>query len=103
MTNECIKPVIPNLRKFPEFIWESIVDEGEIPDTADMGAWRQIETTDRPHPSHIRGQLEIRKDMVPARLYGPGEAKRNSLGEVTGVQGQEFDLSQLSVELTVGT
>ncbi len=89
---------IPNLSNFLPNEQEAI-KRGDIPYTAECGAWREATPQDQPHPSHVLGNTEKKKEMIPIRLYGPGTT--NSTNEFDAVLGVEYDPTQFRVWETV--
>lgn len=65
---------------------------GELPLSAETGPWRAIGAGDKPHPYHVLGNTQARKEMIPVRLYGTGE--RPSPTEVVAVESVEFNPAQ---------
>ena len=61
---------IPKLKNFNPGTQAEIL-KGDIPFDVGQGVWRPIKPGERAHPGHIIGILATKKEMVPARLYGP--------------------------------
>lgn len=71
---------------------QSAARRGEFPLHSDEGAWRPLTRDDHPHPGHILGIITTKKDMIPVRLYGPGNKEKPSSNACPG---QVFETSNL--------
>jgi len=89
---------IPKLNNFKPDIQAEIL-EGDMPFSVGQGAWRPIKPGEKAHPGHIIGMSATKKEMVPARLYGPEKEYIPAKLETSGAENVlpfsssgEFDL-----------